>query len=291
MFSLDDEKWKGLTPIPYPQDPNGPFAIGHDGDYGNAMELFRAVINQSELSERALEITTYLISVSPSNPYLYWYREKILEKLGFDFQKELNFSTQLALDYLKPYQIWRHRQWIMERIPQSTQIDETKFVQDVLECDGKNFHVWEYIYWFAEKFNKWKWLLDQTTVQIEKDIKNNSAWSMRYSAIDQMHMSPKDDIQFSLDKFIECPSSQSCASYIKGLLDVDFSIVDKVKETLSLVLSQNNKNVPALNLSAQIAEKEGNIEEYDKLIDQIAVADTMRTRFWHLMKSDSNRFT
>ncbi|KAK8893718.1 CAAX geranylgeranyltransferase alpha subunit [Tritrichomonas musculus] len=291
MFSLDNQKWEGLNPIPYSQNPKEPFSIEHGGDYGNAMELFRAVMNQSELSPRALEITTFLISVSPSNPYLYWYREKILDKLGFDFNNELEFSSKLALNFLKPYQIWRHRQWIMERAPQSSSIDETKFVQDVLQNDGKNFHVWEYIYWYAGKFDKWQWLLDQTTVQLNIDPKNNSAWSMRYSSITHIHMKPSDDIQFALEKFKECPSSQSCASYIKGLLDIDISLANEVKNMLTSVLSQNNNYVPALNLSAQIAEMEGNIEEYDRIIDQIAAVDTMRTHFWHLMKSNSSRFT
>lgn len=291
MFSPDNEKWEGLTPVPYPQDPDCPFSIEHGDNYGNAMDLFRAAMNQSEFSERALSITSFLISVSPSNPYVYFYREKILEKLGFNIEEELLINSKLAFNYLKPYQIWSHRQWIMERVPQSTPIDETEFVQKVLDFDAKNFHVWEYMYWYAEKFNKWQWLLDQTTLRIDKDPKNNSAWSMRHSAISQIHKSSKDDIQYALNKFKECPSSQSCASYIKGLLDKDFSIVDEVKEAISFVLSQNNKNLPSLILSSQIAEMEGKIDEYDKLIDQIATVDTMRTHFWHLMKSNSNRFT
>lgn len=48
----------------------------------------------------------------------------------------------MALKHQKNYQIWHHRQLIMERIGDPT--GETEFTEKMFEKDSKNYHVWSY---------------------------------------------------------------------------------------------------------------------------------------------------
>ncbi|OHT15208.1 Protein farnesyltransferase/geranylgeranyltransferase type-1 subunit alpha [Tritrichomonas foetus] len=286
--NFDDEKWADLTPIPNPGDENGPFGIRYGGSYGTTMEYFRALMNINELSERALEVVTFLCQANPSNPAPFWYRQRILEKIGYNFDEELEFTTKLANQYLKPYQIWNHRQWLVSKCENPP--DETGFMKFILKLDCKNFHAWEYFYWLAETYDRMQWLFDQATLQVQLNSNNNSAWSMRYSSMQKINLTVNEDIQFVLDEYKKNPESRSIASYLLAYVKLDTSIIQKVKDVLNEILSQNGQIVGTLTLLAQIAEFEGNHDEYCHIADKIIELDEMHANFWNLMKSDSSKF-
>lgn len=291
MLAPNDPQWAGVEPIKCPQNQEYPFYVSHGGTYGRGMELFRSILNTNEYSERALELTTILMGCSYSDADVYYYREKILEHLGFNFDQELALNTALLYDCLKPYQLWSHRKWIYDHLPEGQTHDETIFITNMLEKDRRNFHAWTFSSWYADKFNKHDWLFAITTSQITDDPFNNGAWSMRYNLLSKMNMKPGDDLEFSLNQLQQFPLSQSCASYIKGILDLDFSLAAIVKSSLDEIISKNPEFVAPLILASQIANKEGDMALYDKYIDQLENADSMRSHFWSLMKSSSKRFS
>lgn len=70
------------------------------------------------------------------------YRAKTLFALGKDLREEQSFLNGMAMKHLKNYQIWHHRQLIMEKINDPT--GEVEFTATMFEKDSKNSHVWSY---------------------------------------------------------------------------------------------------------------------------------------------------
>lgn len=90
--------------------------------------------------------------------------------------------NKLALKNLKNYQIWHHRQTIVERL--NSYEGETKFIDAMLEKDAKNYHVWSYRQWLVKRFNLYnKEELDFVDRMLEDDVRNNSAWNHRWFVI------------------------------------------------------------------------------------------------------------
>lgn len=70
------------------------------------------------------------------------YRAKMIFGLGKDLREEVGYLNQMALEYEKNYQIWNHRQTMVDRLGDAT--GEAEFIAQMLEKDSKNYHVWSY---------------------------------------------------------------------------------------------------------------------------------------------------
>ena len=66
------------------------------------MDLFRGVMAVDERSERALQLTEEVIDENPANYTAWYYRRKILESIGADLGKELNFMDTVDSFCLHP---------------------------------------------------------------------------------------------------------------------------------------------------------------------------------------------
>lgn len=92
-----------------------------------------------------------LLLISLVNPSNRLYRAKTLFALGKDLAEEKDFLNDMAMKHQKNYQIWHHRQLIMERIGDPT--GEVEFTATMFERDCKNYHVWSYR--LAPALNEW----------------------------------------------------------------------------------------------------------------------------------------
>jgi hypothetical protein len=72
------------------------------------------------------------------------YRARTLFELEKDLRKELEFLNEKALAHQKNYQIWHHRQLMMEKLMDPS--GEHEFIAKMFEKDDKNYHVWSYRY-------------------------------------------------------------------------------------------------------------------------------------------------
>lgn len=70
------------------------------------------------------------------------YRAKTLFHLEKDLKEELVFLNEKALNYEKNYQIWHHRQLVVEKLGSAE--GEADFIARMFEKDSKNYHVWSY---------------------------------------------------------------------------------------------------------------------------------------------------
>lgn len=108
------------------------------------------------------------------------YRAKTLRAIHADLRVEIEWLNPTALQHLKNYQIWHHRQTIVDAL--DSPAGEADFIATMLEQDSKNYHVWSYRQWLVQRFNLFddddelRW----TETMIDDDVRNNSAWNHRW---------------------------------------------------------------------------------------------------------------
>jgi protein farnesyltransferase/geranylgeranyltransferase type-1 subunit alpha len=97
-----------------------------------------------------------------------------------DLREEIAWLNPTALRHLKNYQIWQHRQTIIDKL--GSPEGEADFIATMLQQDNKNYHVWSYRQWLVQRFGLFddegelKW----TESMIVEDVRNNSAWNHRW---------------------------------------------------------------------------------------------------------------
>ncbi|KAJ5892800.1 hypothetical protein N7504_009491 [Penicillium tannophilum] len=185
----DDPVWASVTPIPL-DDGEGadalPLAsIVYPTEYLEATSYLRAVMAANEMSDRALDLTKDVISMNPAHYTVWIYRARILFALDKNIEEEVAWLNQVALKYLKNYQIWHHRQVLMssrQHFP-SLPPKELDFLMEMFAQDSKNYHVWTYRHWLVRHFKLWDHPreIEDVNVLIKADVRNNSAWSHRYT--------------------------------------------------------------------------------------------------------------
>ena len=107
---------------------------------------------------------------------------------------ELEFIRALTIEAPKNYQLWQHRQIIVERMASvevaAMDLEATKFQ---LSLDNKNIHCWQYRQWLLRHFNlPFEMELEYTEELLKSDVYNNSAWNHRYFLI-------KNGIKFKIE--------------------------------------------------------------------------------------------
>lgn len=60
------------------------------------MNYFRALLDASEFSERALEVTTRVIELSSANYTAWYFRRLILQNMKSDLRQELDFVSDVS---------------------------------------------------------------------------------------------------------------------------------------------------------------------------------------------------
>ncbi|KAK5277677.1 CAAX geranylgeranyltransferase alpha subunit, partial [Cryomyces antarcticus] len=169
----EDPAWEDVVPIP--QDDGGPnplAAIAYTEEYSEAMSYLRAVMANNEMSERVLDLTEDIINMNPAH-YTVWYgtlssprsramltrnhrlyRAKVLFEINADLRAETEWVNKTALRHLKNYQIWHHRQLILDKLGSAE--GEADFIARMFEKDAKNYHVWSYRQWLVRRFDLWE---------------------------------------------------------------------------------------------------------------------------------------
>lgn len=114
------------------------------------------------------------------------YRYETLLAINAPLDAEMRLMDELAIKFLKTYQVWHHRRLIvtLTRKPRA----ELDFIAKALsEADQKNYHTWSYRQWLLSYFNDeedlWSKELDFVHVMLTKDVRNNSAWHHRFFVV------------------------------------------------------------------------------------------------------------
>jgi protein farnesyltransferase/geranylgeranyltransferase type-1 subunit alpha len=101
----------------------------------------------------------------------------------------------------------------------------------VVSIDNRNYMVWGYRLDLFElqklrmdktnSTSRWEEFLNEelnwVEKQIEKDIRNNSAWNYRFNIIKEKNMSFEEDFKFVTGKILERITNEAAWNYFNGL--------------------------------------------------------------------------
>jgi protein farnesyltransferase/geranylgeranyltransferase type-1 subunit alpha len=220
-----------------------------------AISYLRAIIATREHSPRALALTAHIIDLNPAHYTVWLFRASTLFALNSSLTDELSWVNTIALANQKNYQIWHHRQLLIEHLYPSLASDRSKvldlarseaeFMTQMFELDSKNYHVWSYRQYFVRKLGLFPSQcegpgehreLDTVEALLESDVRNNSAWAHRFfivfsdpgcstedsTALERDEKVPEAivdrEIEFSEVRIRRAPMNQSGWNYVKGVL-------------------------------------------------------------------------
>ncbi|OAF60058.1 CAAX geranylgeranyltransferase alpha subunit [Pseudogymnoascus destructans] len=191
-----DPTWDDVTPIPQDDGKNPLAAIAYTDEYAEAISYLRAVMASKEHSPRALALTSHIISLNPAHYTVWLYRASTLFALTFVLSDELAWLNEVALNNQKNYQIWHHRQLLIDNLYPTISASREKvlelaesemtFLTQMFAEDSKNYHVWSYRQYLVRKLDLFPSQCEDPSELraveklIEEDVRNNSAWSHRF---------------------------------------------------------------------------------------------------------------
>jgi protein farnesyltransferase/geranylgeranyltransferase type-1 subunit alpha len=296
-----DPSWADVEPLPTDEGGANPLAaIAYSEEYGEAMSYLRAVMAADENSTRALNLTKHLIGLNPAHYTVWLYRARILFTLQCDLAQELAWLNKIALEHQKNYQIWHHRNQIVNM--RNTSDGETDFIAQMFDLDAKNYHVWSYRQWLVQRFDLWdQGELEFTEVMLRKDVRNNSAWNHRWYVINGREMegvpgvSDRDirerEIAFTKAALATAPQNRSAWNYLRGIQrhsDIALQDLKPIAETYADLSSPGNiRSSHALDLLAEILalEKETAADAYQMLDLLAQTYDPVRINYWKYRQS------
>jgi protein farnesyltransferase/geranylgeranyltransferase type-1 subunit alpha len=135
------------------------------------------------------------------------YRYETLVAPSAPLTPELTLMDELAVKFLKTYQVWHHRRLLVTITRKAK--EELAFIRKGLQVDEKNYHTWSYRQWILAHFggtghtiiattrsaseenrlenvgdnSLWEGELDFIDSMLNSDIRNNSAWHHRFFVV------------------------------------------------------------------------------------------------------------
>ena len=157
---------------------------------------------KKEHTPRCLRLTEAIIMMNPAHYTVWLYRFAIISTLNISIPDEIQWLNRVSLIHLKNYQIWHHRQLLIDYYfpifapPPGAEaattdnspefrdfaLSELAFLKSMLDEDAKNYHVWSYRQYLVRKLGIWNLAEEMNAVEnlILEDVRNNSAWSHRF---------------------------------------------------------------------------------------------------------------
>ncbi|KAI9714486.1 MAG: CAAX geranylgeranyltransferase alpha subunit [Bogoriella megaspora] len=292
----EDPGWADIGPIPQDEGGSNPLAaINYSDEYTEAMGYLRAVMAKNETSPRALALTEDIIDMNPAHYTIWLYRAEILFAIKADLRQELNWLNETALKHQKNYQIWNHRQTIVDRVNSAD--GEIEFISRMFEKDAKNYHVWSYRHWLVRRFDLWgQGELEAVELLLKDDIRNNSAWNHRWFIVFGRENGEvasdivQRELAFAENAIRLAPQNQSPWSYLKGVVRRSGKPISEVKgfasEFASLEEPEKIRSSHALDLLAEIYGQEARQQEAATALDLLAKHyDPIRANYWNYRKA------
>lgn len=275
-----------------------------------------------EYSPRSLRLTERIIGMNPAHYTVWLYRFKIVATLNLPVLDEIEWLNGVAMDNLKNYQIWHHRQLLLDHHYTSISSDpeackqfaksETDFISKILAEDTKNYHVWSYRQYLVTKLNYWSpFELATTQSMIEDDLRNNSAWSHRFfvvfsdPSVSTKGSAPTEhdpkvpaeiidrEVAYAKEKIELAPQNQSAWHYLRGVLVKGGRGLDTVGEFASQFVSnlgsddEDVKSSHALDLLSEVYHKQGDIEKAKLCLQRLSEKwDPVREGYWKYRLSE-----
>ena len=183
---------------------------------------------------------------------------------------------ELAVKFLKTYQVWHHRRLLVTITRKAKQ--ELAFIQKGLQVDEKNYHTWSYRQWILAHFGGtgknttitattttksttadenqldnrlWDGELDFIESMLISDIRNNSAWHHRFFVVwacgiregedDRDHIF-KRELTYVKHSISIVPNNPAAWNYLRGMLQHNAQPFSSIKDFIilyTMILSQS----------------------------------------------------
>ena len=191
--------------------------IAYPPGFETAMNYFRRVLVNGEYSERTLRLSAEIIGHNAANYTAWLFRRRCLTELygasaadgnRVAWEVELAYTTEMAMNNMKNYQVWHHRRAVVDALKDGSQVraaelarpkvgaqplplpltlpptrmQELAFIRTVLSDSGdaKNYHAWGHRQWVLRTFGGWEAELAYVEELLQQDLRNNSAWNQRF---------------------------------------------------------------------------------------------------------------
>lgn len=267
-----------------------------------------------EHSPRVLELTEHIITLNAAHYTVWLYRANTLFALNSSVPDELAFVNEIALDNQKNYQIWHHRQLLIEHLypsisssPSSLEAladSERYFMTLMFNEDAKNYHVWSYRQYLVVKldmFNEKE--LKSVEDLIRRDVRNNSAWSYRFFLVfsDPIYATtglranefdaniPKDivdrELEYAKSATYEAPQNQSSWNYLRGVVRKGGVELESLEgfagDFVRLEDGEDVRSSHALDFLAEVWAERGEREKADRALELLGDKyDKIRKNYW-----------
>ncbi|TFK38160.1 hypothetical protein BDQ12DRAFT_684064 [Crucibulum laeve] len=309
-------EWSDVTPLQQYESLVNPLApIFYTEEYKDATDYFRGIVKSGEKSQRVLELTEAIIRQNPAHYSAWQYRYETLLALDAPLDVELKLMDELAVKYLKTYQVWHHRRLLLAHTRKPA--PELEFIARSLGVDAKNYHTWSYRQWLLAYFNDeddlWRGELDFVDAMLTQDVRNNSAWHHRFFVVwgcgvregeEDRGRILKRELTYVKQNISLAPNNPSAWNYLRGVLDhnqVLYSIVFPFvrlytvpfnSERTDIVDLENpppdkDANLPcpaAIEFLADVYEQDKNKESTLQAVELwMSLAnehDTIRKKYW-----------
>ncbi|KIK98587.1 hypothetical protein PAXRUDRAFT_823701 [Paxillus rubicundulus Ve08.2h10] len=225
----DRPEWVDVVPLQQYEGVTPLAPIFYTPAYKDATNYFRGIVKTGEKSARVLDLTENIIRQNPAHYSAWQYRYKTLMALGAPLDVELQLMDELAVKYLKTYQVWHHRRLLVQQTERPG--PELEFIANALQIDTKNYHTWSYRQWILAHFNDdtvWSRELQFVESMLDNDVRNNSAWHHRFFVVFQSGVRKGDEardevvrreLTFVKAKIAIAPNNASAWNYLRGVLD------------------------------------------------------------------------
>ncbi|KAG9244077.1 farnesyltransferas-like protein [Calycina marina] len=309
-----DPAWDDVVPIPQDDGEGALAQIAYADEYAEAMGYLRAIVAAKEHSSRVLDLTVEIISMNPAHYTVWLYRASTIFALDHPIQQEIEWVNEVALDNEKNYQIWHHRQLLIDHLYPSISSDpvalqklansEIAFLTLMFNSDSKNYHVWSYRQYLVRKLN----LFNASEIKsiealLKVDVRNNSAWSHRFFIVfsNPEYATPGSaataydpgipdalldcEIEFSKAAIFEAPQNQSPWNYLRGVLRKGGRPLATqecfASEFAKIESEEEVKSSHALDFLADLWNEEGETEKADKALKLLGDKyDPIRKNYW-----------
>jgi len=207
--------------------------IAYPPGFETAMNYFRRVLVNGEYSERTLRLSAEIIGHNAANYTAWLFRRRCLTELygasaadgnRVAWEVELAYTTEMAMNNMKNYQVWHHRRAVVDALKDGSQ--ELAFIRTVLSDSGdaKNYHAWGHRQWVLRTFGGWEAELAYVEELLQQDLRNNSAWNQRFyvlqSSQDLKQLDVvRGEVAYALRYIDMAPSNPSPWHYLKGVAE------------------------------------------------------------------------
>ena len=281
------------------------------------MGYLRAVMAAKEYSPRVLTLTEHIISLNPAHYTVWIYRASTILALDIPIDGEIEWMNEVAMDNQKNYQIWTHRQTLIDHIfPRLSSVPaaaqaftdaESAFMTQMFDEDSKNYHVWSHRQYVVRKFNLFGSETELKSIEslLRADVRNNSAWSHRFFVVfsNPEYTTPGSraterdplipdaiidrELAFAQAATYEAPQNQSAWEYIRGALRKGGRKLATLESfagefvTIPEEGEEDVKSSHALDFLADVWSEQGELKKADRALRLLGDKyDLIRKNYW-----------